>query len=182
MKALLCPLLMLLPVTLAAEPPSGLLTERWRYAQVHSSSGPETLDYLLGLGAFQKVRSRWRLDESDVIRGDLQRITWQVEEGFTAEEGYEWYRAKLPDDAELLFECEGRACGSSAQWANRIFEQRILYGHDDRQRYGVWRVSSAKETWTLVLYAVDRANRRHFVHLDRLRHIADVSEPDDAIP
>jgi hypothetical protein len=174
--ALLLLLSMALP--LAAEP----LDKRWRYARVYQERGPETLDYLLGLGAFQKIRSRWRLDRSDVIRGELTRVTWQVMDGFTAEEGYEWYREQLPEGAEKLFECRGRSCGDSVQWANSIFEERILYGHDDRQRYGVWRVESEGETWTLVLYAVDRANRRHFIHLDRLRHITDVDEPDAEIP
>ena len=177
MKQVLLLLLLLAP-TLAAEP----LDKRWRYATVYSQRGPQTLDYLLGLGAYQKIRSRWRLDESDVIRGELTRTTWQVMEGFTAEEGYEWYRRQLPDKAEKLFECEGRACGASVQWANRVFEERILYGHDERQHYGVWRLESGGDTWTLVLYAVDRANRRHFVHLDRLRHIADVDEPEPDIP
>jgi hypothetical protein len=171
-------MLMLLSPLLAADP----LDKRWRYAEVFRESGPVTVDYLLGLGAYQKIHSRWRLDHSDVIRGELTRVTWQVLEGFTAQEGYAWYRDQLPEGAEKLFECEGRACGSSAQWANRIFEERILYGHDDRQRYGVWRVEQDGETWSLVLYAVDRANRRHFIHVDRLRHIADVAEPGDEIP
>jgi hypothetical protein len=166
-------LLVLLPLLAAAQP----LDVTWRYARVFEERAPETLDYLVGLGAYQKIHSRWRLANSDVIRGELTRVTWQVQEGFTAQEGFDWYRERLPEDAELLFECEGRACGSSAQWANRMFEQRILYGHDDRQRLGVWRLEDGGDTWTLVLYAVDRANRRHYVHLDRLRHIADVPEP-----
>lgn len=167
-------LLVFLPLLAVAQP----LDVTWRYARVFEQRGPETLDYLVGLGAYQKIHSRWRLAGSDVIRGELTRVTWQVQEGFTAQEGFDWYRDQLPDSAKKLFECEGLACGASVQWANRQFEQRILYGHDDRQRYGVWRVEDAGETWTLVLYAVDRANRRHYVHLDRLRHIVDVPEPD----
>ncbi len=170
----LCLLAALLPLTLAAQP----LDVRWRYAKVYEERGPEVVDYQLGLGAFQKIHSRWRLAKSDVIRGELTRVTWQMAEGFTAQEGFDWYVEQLPDDAVKLFECEGRACGASVQWANRQFEQRILYGHDDRQRYGVWRVQDGDTTWSLVLYAVDRANRRHFIHLDRLRHIVDVEEPD----
>jgi len=153
------------------------LDTQWRYAEIHSQSGPQETEYLLGLGAVQKIRSRWQFKDSEVIVGELERITWQIQEGFTAEEGFAWLRARLPADAQLLFECEGRACGSSAQWASRIFEERVLYGHVDRQHYGAWRVASEEGTWTLVLYAVDRANRRHFIRLDRLRHA-----PEGAVP
>lgn len=170
---LVCCLLLSLSMGLSMSAGAAPLDATWRYAEVFSESGPDTLDYLLGLGAYQKIHSRWRLANSEVVRGELTRVTWQVQEGFTADEGYEWYLEQLPEGAEVLFECRGRACGSSAQWANRSFEQRILYGHDDRQRYSVWRVESEGSTWTLVLYGVDRANRRHFIHLDRLRHSSD---------
>ena len=75
--------------------------------------------------------------------------------------------------ASLLYSCGGRSCGSSAQWASRVFEERVLYGHDDRQRYAVWRYSDDDGTWSIVLYASDRANRRHFLRLDLLLHDAE---------
>ena len=90
----------------------------------------------------------------------LLRVTWQVDPGYTAEEGYAWLRGQIPVDAETLFECEGRRCGSSAQWASRVFEERVLYGHEDRQRYGVWRYTDAEGTWTIILYASDRCSAR----------------------
>ena len=161
-----CLFLLLLPALALAQP----LEKSWRHAEEFSRSGPDAVDYVLGLGAFQKIGGRWRLKHSENISAELERITWQVQEGFTAEEGFDWYREQLPADAELLFECQGRACGSSAQWASRIFEERVLYGHDDRQRYAVWRVQEGERRWTLVLYSVDRANRRHFIRLDRLAH------------
>lgn len=158
--------LLLLPAVALAQP----LEESWRYAEEYSRSTPGTVDYLIGLGAFQKIGGRWRLKHSENVTGELERITWQVQEGFTSEEGFDWFQQQLPADAELLFECQGRACGSSAQWASRIFEERILYGDVDRQRYAVWRVQDGERTWTLVLYGVDRANRRHLIRLDRLAH------------
>jgi hypothetical protein len=129
-------------------------------------SGPEVVDYLLGLGAFQKIGGRWRHKDSELLRGQLTRITWQVDEGYTAQEAFQWLSEQIPESASLLFSCDGRSCGSSAQWANRVFKQRLLYGHDERQRYGVWRLPAEAGGATLVLYGVDRANRRHYVHLD----------------
>jgi hypothetical protein len=132
-------------------------------------TGPLEVDYVLGLGALQKVGGRWRHKKFKDVSGLLQRRTWQVTEPYTAEEAYEWYKDQLPEAAEVLFECRGRSCGSSAQWADRVFSERLLYGHDERQRYGAFQVVEADATHVLVLYAIDRANRRHYVHLDLLR-------------
>jgi hypothetical protein len=142
----------------------------WSRSEEFRRSAPAQVDYLLGLGALQKVRGLWRHKHSETIAGDLQRVTWKVDPGYTAGEGFDWLQGQLPDGSELLFGCEGRQCGSSAQWASRVFEERELYGHDDRQRYAAWRYTDSDGTWTIVLYASDRANRRHFLHMDLLKH------------
>ena len=140
----------------------------WSHAKEFSRSSPGETDYILGLGALQKVGGRWRHKHSEALHGDLTRVTWLVDEGFTAVEAYDWYRQQLPAGAELLFECQGRNCGSSAQWAAQVFDERVLYGHDGRQRYGAWRLQSDAVNLYFVLYASDRANRRHFLRLDTL--------------
>jgi hypothetical protein len=141
----------------------------WSHAKEFSHSSAADTDYLLGLGALQKIGGRWRHKHSEALRGELSRTTWQLDDGFTAGEAFDWYQQQLAVDAELLFECQGRSCGSSAQWANRVFGERVLYGHDERQRYGVWRLQRDDVNWFVVLYAVDRANRRHFLRMDTLR-------------
>ena len=55
--------------------------EPWSHAVELSRSGPEEADYLLGLGALQKVGGRWRHKRSESLHGQLQRITWQLNEG-----------------------------------------------------------------------------------------------------
>ncbi len=160
-----------------AAPP---LASDWRHTEVYSQSEPASTEYLLGLGALQKIRSRWQFKDSELVQGELEQITWQVQGGFTAEDAFDWYSRQLPADATLLFECEGRACGSSAQWASRVFDERVLYGHDDRQHYAAWRMRENDQLWTLVLYASDRANRRHFLRLDRIRHLSDESGADES--
>lgn len=150
------------------------VVEKFPHSQEFSSSGPQQREYLLGLGALQKVGGRWRHRESASVDGQVLSQTWQVNEAFTAEEAYLWLRQQMPDTATLLFECEGRSCGRSAQWASRVFSERVLYGHDDRQQYSAWELHSADALYVVVLYASDRANRRHFVRLDLIR-------PDDQL-
>ncbi len=145
----------------------------WAHATELSRKEPATTDYLLGLGALRKLGGRWQHKHSETLRGELRSVTWQVKEGFTAQEGFAWYVEQLPGDAQLLFECAGRSCGSSAQWASRVFDERVLYGHDERQHYAVWRLQKDDVTWVLVLYAVDRANRRHFLRMNLLEQQRD---------
>ena len=157
---------------LALAPPAvAVLPEidAWTHVEILKQQAPQQSDYLLGLGALQKIGGRWRHKHSEAKVGELTRFTWQINDGFTAVEAYEWLRAQLPGEAELRFSCQGRACGSSAQWAHRVFQERLLYGHDDRQRYGVWRWQQGEAVWHAVFYAVDRANRRHYLHLDLLQ-------------
>ena len=144
--------------------------EYYPHAKIHAEAAPAEVDYELGLGALQKVKNRWRLKHSERIKGVLERRTWQVTEGYTAEEAYQWYAQQLETMAELIYQCQGRSCGRSAKWADLIFQQRVLYGHDEGQHYGVWRIQQQEALYTVVLYAVDRSSQRHYVHLDLLQH------------
>ena len=56
------------------------------HAVLIASSDREVVDHELGLGALQKVRGAWRFKHSERISGRLQRFTWQVTDGFTAED------------------------------------------------------------------------------------------------
>ena len=147
---------------------------RWQHSEEIARSGPDTTDYLLGLGALQKIGGRWRHKEFETVRGELNRATWQVQGSFTSQEAYAWALEQLPEEARQLYSCQGLSCGSSAQWADRVFQQRLLYGHDQRQQYSVWTWLDGERNWYAVIYAVDRANRRHYLHVD----LVEVSSPD----
>ncbi|MEM1143800.1 MAG: DUF4892 domain-containing protein [Pseudomonadota bacterium] len=101
--------------------------------------------YMVPLGAIQKVRGSWSPRESERLSGTLHRYTWRVLDGFNSQEVIADLVATLGSDDryELLFSCEARACGSSVQWANRVFEERLLYGREVSQRYFVYRVSES---------------------------------------
>ena len=68
-------------------------------------------------------------------------------------------------NAEILFQCSSRQCGSSNQWANNYFEVTELYGIDRTQFY----LSAMTGNMQLALYTVKRGNRRVYIHLDILK-------------
>lgn len=102
---------------------------------------------LVPLGAMQKVRGVWAPEVSERVNGELSRATWRLADGFQSRELVDELDAVLASDpnVSLIFSCDARACGSSSQWANRIFGERLLYGVEASQRYRAYAVSSATE-------------------------------------
>ena len=108
------------------------------HAERVAYSDEQVIDHVVALGAINKVRGVWQFRESERLSGRLIRYTWQIIDGFTSREVMQELIGRLEQGAEveLLFACQGRACGKSAQWANRVFLQRILYGREDLQADG----------------------------------------------
>lgn len=124
----------------------------------------EAIDYEIGLGSIKKVRGVWQLDASERVSGTLHRYTWQIIDGFTSRE----VLADAVQDlggAELLYSCDGRACGQGVQWANRVFRERLLYGRDDLQQY---RVFGAGQAWRVLLFSAARTADRQYLHAEWL--------------
>ena len=78
----------------------------------------------------------------------------------------------ISQTGEILFECEGRDCGTSNIWANDLFNNADLYGRDDYQRY----FAAELDDQYLAAYAVRRCNRRVYLHLDQ------ITEAEQAVP
>lgn len=135
------------------------------------ASENEVADHELGLGALQKIRGQWGFSRSVRLDGTLTRETWQIVDGFAAIEVLRELEQQLAaaGTAELLFSCDGRACGNAAQWANRVFGQRVLYGTADRQRYRIYALETGTVAFRVALYSGARTTDRQYLHVDILR-------------
>lgn len=159
-------------VSAATPTPEALLQQldAYPHARQIAFSQKEVLDHEIGLGAMQKVRGEWRFKHSERVSGTLLSYTWQIVDGFTSSQ----VMATLLDSiaqaegASLLFACEGRACGQGVQWANRVFNERVLYGREDLQRYRVYSLQG-EGTYRLVAYSAERTEDRQYLHVDLLR-------------
>ncbi|MEM1405092.1 MAG: DUF4892 domain-containing protein [Pseudomonadota bacterium] len=160
------------------------------YLELTESVPSETVtDYLVPLGAMQKIRGVWAPRTSARFTGNRMRYTWRVGDGFSSSE----VAAEISDylinsGATIAFACEARACGSSVQWANRVFGERLLYGTEKSQEYRVFTMSvdanviedatgdrggSASgavlaPSATVLLYASARTNDRQYLRLEIL--------------
>lgn len=132
------------------------------HTRLLASSDEQVLDAEIGLGAIKKVRGVWRFKHSQRMSAQRLRYTWQVLDGFSADEVFDGMTAMLSDKTPL-FACHGRDCGSPVQWANRVFGQRILYGRDDVQRYAIYELADNSRA---LFYAGARTAQRQYFHME----------------
>lgn len=132
-------------------------------------SSEEVVDHEIGLGAIQKIRGEWRFKHSERQSGTLLSYTWQVGDGYSAAD----MMAQLIDSvsriegATELFSCDGRACGRAVQWANRVFNERVLYGREDNQQYRVFSFDG-EQAARLIAYSAERTADRQYLHVELL--------------
>jgi hypothetical protein len=129
----------------------------------------EVRDYEIGLGAMQKVSGAWRFKRSERFSGTLTRYTWQIVDGFTSIEVMDVLlgEVKTLEGTQLLFSCDARDCGQGVQWANRVFQQPLLYGQDGMQRYRVFSLGADPRN-LLIVYASSRTADRQYLHAEVL--------------
>lgn len=127
--------------------------------------------HLVALGAMQKESGVWQPRASERADGSLSRYTWRVVDLYTSVQLMNDLIAELSEalSLEALYNCEARACGSSAQWANRIFKQRVLYGREAEQRYQVFAVDVEGMSYRIMLYATARTADRQYLHCEILQ-------------
>lgn len=80
--------------------------------------------------------------------------------------------------AQMLFECSGVRCGRSNVWANRVFDQAVLYGRDATQDYLVaGSIAADGSRWLTSVYTVTRGNLREYVWVEHLQVAAGAAVP-----
>lgn len=150
-----------------ADSPSQLLQQlnEFPHARNVQMVEQDVLDYEIGLGAIQKTGGAWKFKHSERFSGTLTAYTWQIIDGFTSQEVMDGLVGKvdLSEGAQLLFSCEGRACGRGVQWANRVFHQPVLYGREDMQRYRAYSIGGSPRN-LLLIYASARTADRQYLH------------------
>jgi len=144
--------------------------------RVEEQRGQAVRAHLIALGAMSKIHSVWSPRESERRSGSLSRFTWRVYDAVPSSRVLADIEHDLPRDFEpqLLFSCEARACGSSAQWANRIFNQRVLYGTASSQEYRAYSLTYDGKDYRLLLYASSRTADRQYLHTELL----ELDQPD----
>jgi hypothetical protein len=146
----------------------------------------EDINYRVVLGSLQRTRGQVVPEDSERLRGDVTKLTYEISPEFTGEDVYLFFQEQVVEKSySELFTCTGSACGSSNYWANDIFRKRTLYGPERNQFYLVMQSSADAEVVSFIsLYIITRGNRRAYAHIEVIevggsiapRNIIDVSD------
>ncbi len=124
-------------------------------------------EYRIITGPLSSIGAIVRAEQEEVIKGKVTVVTYEVPRVHAPREVMEHYLSQIAgNDARILFRCEGRDCGRSNDWANEIFEERILYGHDRYQYYTVASFSRNGIPYVGVIYTIRRGNQRVYAHTE----------------
>ena len=157
-------------ITMAAELRSSFLS-LLQSSELVSNDIKISTNHLLVLGALKKVDHELQPEKSIIVSAEINTSTWYIPEIRTTQKVMNHFRSELGESASVLFECEGRACGSSSYWANKHFEKAVMYGPEQYQRYLI--VKPAAESHAappdyIIIYVAKRATRKIYVHIEEV--------------
>lgn len=145
-------------------------------------------EYLLALSSYRKSEGIWQADRQQRLSGLLTRVTLELPQTHSAQEGFEFYQEQLKRlNHRVLFSCRARDCGTSNTWANNHFKIIQLYGLDQYQFYGAYEVvTDSPAPFYVTIYAVQRGNKRVYVqvdilHSDKSGRVALTANPETVI-
>ena len=128
-------------------------------------------------GAIRRISGTLRYEREVTAQGQLTAVTYELPRTHTANEAFAKARGDLQaQDAELLYWCVGRECGSSSLWANAVFNNATLTGSDDQQTYALLRLAEPRQDSLLALYSITRGNKRAYLHAELLTANAPLGE------
>ncbi|OZG73670.1 hypothetical protein BTA51_07595 [Hahella sp. CCB-MM4] len=143
-------------------------------SKVVESRQQDIPEYRLITGPLSSIGAIVRAEQEEIVKGKVSVVTYEVPRVHTPREVMEHYLSQIAENnARILFRCEGRDCGRSNDWANEIFEERILYGHDRYQYYTVASFTKGGVPYVGVIYTIRRGNQRIYAHTEFI----ELSEP-----
>ncbi len=118
------------------------------------------------LSSAEKIRRDIVIDRMREVAGQRFVYTWQLPGTAHLAELNAAISAEL---STALFACVGRDCGRSNVWANAVFENALLFGPDDKQRYVAGTAKTEDGDVLIAAYIVQRGNLRKYLHLQVIR-------------
>ncbi|MBJ7554147.1 DUF4892 domain-containing protein [Marinomonas spartinae] len=108
--------------------------EPYRGAQLVKSGTDDVSLIEVPLGKIRRSGRGWEPESVIRVKGENSYSLYKINRNEPLSSVLAYYKSvMLKGDRRLLFECDGRNCGSSNAWANNFFKQYLLYGADDNQ-------------------------------------------------
>ncbi len=143
---------------------------------VNSSSQEEIVHRRVILGSLKKIQNELQPEAFVMVNSSRSSNTYYLDGERSVERVIDFYRAEIASYGDILFECIGRDCGSSAFWANTVFEQSILYGPEQFQAYLI--AHAAESGVYLAVYVGQRGTRKIYVHVEETLEVEETRKVD----
>ncbi|MEH6651300.1 MAG: DUF4892 domain-containing protein [Motiliproteus sp.] len=146
---------------------------RYPNSWIVNYSQQQVPEYILATGSMKKVNGVVAPEKQLYLSGSLTRITYRLPTGHSSQDAFAMLQQQLTKQpAEVLFQCQGRFCGESNQWANFQFKISKLYGIDREQDYlAIKLTADTVQPSYLALYTVKRGNKRVYAHIDLIEPV-----------
>lgn len=144
------------------------LVQPFPNSSVVSSSLDEDVVHEVALGILQRDSGVASPENAQLVTGNLAKTLYEIPKEFSGKAVFDFFTAQFADrNYQPLFDCSGRACGSSNDWANDIFGNRLLYGPVQNQYYGAFQQSADNSLSPFItLYVITRGNRRLYAYVE----------------
>lgn len=130
----------------------------------------EAPGYRLPLGTLKRKDGRLQPEFEKKLDAEVRQFTWEISRNVSPLEIYKYYQQMFSDEAyEVLYRCKSRACGSNSHWANQIFEQRVLNGLVDSQRYMAVKAPDDALFDYVVFYLIQRGNKKSYTRIEFIK-------------
>ncbi|OPX55806.1 protein of unknown function [Oceanospirillum multiglobuliferum] len=142
--------------------------EPFPLSRLENSQQSEQPQYLVAVGRIQNksgvsAPEHWL----QLPKGMLEKATYRVESSKDTNKIFQHYRSQIQQSGEeIVFECSSRDCGSSIDWANKVFKLSTLYGVDRKQHYIVAQRQQGDNSEYVIVYITERGTGRIYVHTE----------------
>jgi len=129
----------------------------------------------LVISSIKRVSNRLRMERLSQ-QGVRLNSLYRVLPSTSMAETQAFFEDLFDAQGRMAFSCAERNCGSSNDWANKVFEVRDLAGRDTNQHYMVGEIDDGIQQGWLSVYLVTNARRQQYAYLSFV-----ASPPADAI-
>lgn len=138
-------------------------------AVLQSEQRKSLSDHWVVLGAVERIKGVVIAEKDVRINGEVESQVWQAPAGHNLDDVYGFYRRQAQKNSlDRIFECKGRACGTSNDYANQVFGKSLLTARDADQRYWVGIKWEGKEGQLWLIYTVQKVSKGTYVYFEKI--------------
>lgn len=131
---------------------------------VESRTDDQAGSHEVMLGPLKKIANVLSAEAQQHIRGTREIEIYLIRGEDRTNVVAEYYQQQLDSAGINRFRCAGRECGESNHWANAVFDERILFGSSEEQRY----FASEIDSQFVLIYVTRRATGKIYVYKEVL--------------